>query len=106
MSTGKHYVRSLTYGGFLIASLKFQAKNKKDKELVEAKVSANVQAGSGKVDAKAQFNKLAEAASDISTLSISYFGTSTLTTIPTDIKSLIKAVEDFPKFVSSFHNHH
>lgn len=99
-STGKHYVRSVTYGGFLIASLKFQAKNEKDKESVEAKVSANVEAGGGKVDIEGQFKKLAEAASDISTLSVSYFATSTFTTVSTDITSLIDTIKDFPNQVS------
>ena len=82
--------------------MKFQAKNEKDKESVEAKVSANVETGGGKVDIAGQFKKLAEAASDISTLSVSYFATSKFTTVSTDITSLIKAIKDFPKLVSQF----
>ena len=39
---GKHYVRSITYGGYLIASLKFHAKNRKNKENIEASVEADL----------------------------------------------------------------
>ena len=84
----------------MIASLKFTAKNEKDKKNLEIKVDAGVKAKVFSVGIGAQFKKLAESVKDISTLSISYKATIPLTTIPTDIDSLVKAIEDFPKVVS------
>lgn len=44
---GTHYVRSITYGGDLVASLRFTAKNSADREKIRAAVQANLQADSG-----------------------------------------------------------
>ncbi|GIY44866.1 uncharacterized protein CEXT_619341, partial [Caerostris extrusa] len=46
-NTGTHYVRSITYGGDLVASLRFTAKNSADREKIRAAVQANLQADSG-----------------------------------------------------------
>ncbi len=68
---------------------------------MEAKVKGDFKNGAGNIGLEGQFKKLAEAASDISTLSISYTATAPLETVPTDIASLIKVINDFPRLVSS-----
>ncbi len=68
---------------------------------MEASVSGDFKNGGAGFSLEGQFNKLAEAASDISTLSISYTATAPLETVPTDISSLIKVINDFPRLVSS-----
>ncbi len=99
---GQHYVRSITYGGYLIASLKFSAKTEKDKKNLTIKVEAKVNSITSKfsVGVGGQFKQLAESVKDISTLSISFKATAPLVTVPTDIDSLVKAIKDFPKSVS------
>ncbi|GBO36664.1 hypothetical protein AVEN_37055-1, partial [Araneus ventricosus] len=42
-AVGTHYVRSITYGGELIASLRLKANNREERELIKAAVSANLQ---------------------------------------------------------------
>ena len=97
---GQHYVRSITYGGNLIASLKFKAKTEKDKKKLAIKVEAKVKAKKFGVGVGGQFKQLAESVKDISTLTISFKATAPLVTVPTDIDSLVKAIEEFPKSVS------
>lgn len=98
--TGQHYVRSITYGGTLIASLKFHAKNEKDTKKVEAMVDVSLNTGVVGVGIGGQFKKLASSVKDISTLTISYTATAPLKTVPTDIDSLIQAIKDFPSLVA------
>ena len=94
---GNHYVRSITYGAFLIASLRFHARNEKNKEKIEASVDANLKAGNVNVGIQGQFKKLASSVKDISTLTISYTATAPLSMVPID--SLVKAIKDFPNAV-------
>ena len=96
---GKHYVRSITYGGYLIASLKFHAKNRKNKENIEASVEADLRNPKYQVGVEGQFKQLASSVKDISTLTISLTATTRLTTVPTDIDSLLKVIKDFPDTV-------
>ena len=99
-------MEGITYGGYLIASLKFEAKSEKAKEDVEANVTGNfVTAGNSvNVALEGQFKMLSEAVKDVSSLSISYTATAPLKTVPTDIESLIQAIKDFPKLVSFYCN--
>ena len=97
---GQHYVRSITYGGNLIASLKFSAKTEKDKKNLAIKVETKVKGKKFGVGVGGQFKQLAESVKDISTLSISFKATAPLVTVPTDIDSLVKAIKDFPQSVS------
>ena len=95
-------MRSITYGGNLIASLKFTAKSEKDKKKLAIKVEAKVSGKKFGVGVGGQFKQLAESVKDISTLTISYKATAPLVTVPTDIDSLVKAIEDFPTSVGFF----
>lgn len=42
-NVGTHYVRSITYGGELIASLRLKANNKEEREMIKAAIAANLQ---------------------------------------------------------------
>ena len=99
-------MRGITYGGYLIASLKFEAKSEKAKEDVEASVKGNFKTAGNSVDValEGQFKMLSEAVKDVSSLSISYTATAPLKTVPTDIESLVQAIKDFPKLVSFYCN--
>ena len=84
----------------MIASLKFIAKNEKDKKKLAIKVAAKVSGKKFGVGVGGQFKQLAESVKDISTLTISYKATAPLVTVPVDIDTLVKAIEDFPTSVS------
>nr|QNH72542.1 toxin candidate TRINITY_DN22076_c7_g21_i4 [Ceriantheomorphe brasiliensis] len=101
---GKHYVRSITYGGILIASLRFTAKRGKSKEHIKARVEGNLKAATVQVGLAGQFEKLASKVEDLSDLSIKYYSTAPLKTVPLDVKTMIKAIEEFPTQLKTVNN--
>ncbi|GFX68836.1 uncharacterized protein TNCV_3865351 [Trichonephila clavipes] len=95
---GSHYVRSITYGGDLVASLRFTAKNSADREKIRAVVQSNLQADSGSfgLGIEGNFSRLQEDLKDMSNLEINYYATVPLKGVPNTMESLMELVEDFP----------
>lgn len=95
---GTHYVRSITYGGDLVASLRFTAKNSADREKIRAVVQANLQADSGSfgLGIEGNFSRLQEDLKDSSTLEINYYATVPIKSVANTMESLMELVEDFP----------
>nr|QNH72544.1 toxin candidate TRINITY_DN37459_c0_g2_i7 [Pachycerianthus maua] len=99
---GKHYVRAITYGGELIASLQFNSKSTVEKEKIEAALSAGIEIGGGGIlDAKVEghFKRAIDMATDNSDMTIKYFSTTHLEEQPQDLDSFLKAINDFPEKV-------
>ncbi|GBO11544.1 hypothetical protein AVEN_35414-1 [Araneus ventricosus] len=96
---GTHYVRSITYGGDLVASLRFTAKNSADREKIRAIVQANLQADTGSfgLGIEGNFSRLQEDLKDMSTLEINYYATVPIKGVPNTMESLMELVEDFPE---------
>lgn len=46
---GTHYVRSITYGGELIASIRYKVKNSEDKERIAATIDASFKTAGGTI---------------------------------------------------------
>nr|XP_015911784.2 uncharacterized protein LOC107442673 [Parasteatoda tepidariorum] len=95
---GTHYVRSVTYGGDLVASLRFTAKNAVDREKIRAVVQANLHADSGSfgLGIEGNFSRLQEDLKDSSSLEINYYATVPIKGVPNTMESLMELVEDFP----------
>lgn len=95
---GTHYVRSITYGGDLVASLRFTAKNAADREKIRAVVQANLQADSGSfgLGIEGNFSRLQEDLKDSSSLEINYYATVPIKSVANTMESLMELVEDFP----------
>nr|QNH72541.1 toxin candidate TRINITY_DN21013_c3_g1_i2 [Ceriantheomorphe brasiliensis] len=101
---GKHYIRAITYGGELIASLKFETKTATEKEKIEAELDAGLSMGGGSVlDAKIEgtFLKTVELASSNADLSIKIFSTADIEEQPKDLKSFVSIIENFVQKVAS-----
>nr|QNH72539.1 toxin candidate TRINITY_DN19135_c2_g2_i2 [Ceriantheomorphe brasiliensis] len=96
---GKHYVRSITYGGMMIASMRFYAKSGKSLEDIKAQIDGKVNAASLSVGVQGQFKKLASSVSDTSDLVIKYYSTVMLEDVPQDQDGLEKAIKNFPELV-------
>ncbi|CAL1275489.1 unnamed protein product [Larinioides sclopetarius] len=96
---GTHYVRSITYGGDLVASLRFTSKNSADREKIRAIVQANLQADTGSfgLGIEGNFSRLQEDLKDMSTLEINYYATVPIKGVPNTMESLMELVEDFPE---------
>ncbi|KAG1667397.1 Neoverrucotoxin subunit beta [Nymphon striatum] len=94
---GTHYVRSISYGGDLIASIKFKVKNSSEKEKIAATIDASLNIGgsfSGNV--KGKFDKLQERLKSSTSLEIKFYATVNLQAFPTTIDELIDLVKGFP----------
>ena len=96
---GKHYIRSITYGAYLIVSLKFTAKKSNTKEEIKAKLSAGLNAGVS-LNVKGQFEKLTKAAEDAATIAVSYTSSTIPDQAPIDLDSILKIIDNFPEKVN------
>ena len=95
---GLHYIRSVTYGGYLIASLKFTAKKTSTKQHIKAKLSASLNAGVS-LSVKGQFEKLTQAAGDAASMSIYYTSSTIPDLAPINLTTLLKIIDNFPEKV-------
>ncbi|XP_070188203.1 uncharacterized protein [Littorina saxatilis] len=113
---GTHFVRSITYGGMLLASLRLYVGNTKEKESLEDYLTRHFKFNEIKVtlerdDDDTHFvtemnsfeNKLEKMMYDVKTtvgsdvsLRIKYYSTVTAPRVPQDIKSFLSVLEDFP----------
>ena len=95
---GKHYIRSITYGAYLIVSLKFTAKKSNTKEEIKARLSAGLNAGVS-LNVKGQFEKLTRAAGDTATIAVYYTSSTVPDLAPIDLDSILKIIDNFPEKV-------
>ncbi|CAB4009545.1 Hypothetical predicted protein, partial [Paramuricea clavata] len=99
--TGEHYVDSVTYGGYLIASMVFTAKKSEEKEDIKASIKGTVNAAKAKVSLEGLFNKLAEQTKDNSKMSITYSSTVIPEKIPIDQETLLENIKKFSEQVKA-----
>ena len=92
---GEHYIDSVTYGGYLIASLKFTAKRSEEKEQISAKLEGTVNAPKADVSLKGLFDKLISDTSDSTDLSITYMSTLIPEIIPVNYTTLLDNIRNF-----------
>lgn len=98
--TGEHYIDSVTYGGYLIASMVFTAKKSEEKKDIKASIEGTVNAAKAKVSLEGLFNTLAEQTKDNSKMSITYSSTVIPEKIPIDQKTLLDNIKNFSEQVS------
>ncbi|KFM64453.1 hypothetical protein X975_08389, partial [Stegodyphus mimosarum] len=101
-SVGTHYVRSITYGGELIASLRLKASNKEEREMIKAAVSANLQlTGTFDLNANGSFDKLRKDLAGMYNEEIKVMATKSPSSPPQTVEELMKLVEDYPKEIKT-----
>ena len=98
---GQHYIRAITYGGELVASLKFKSRRSSERSKIEISLEAGLNA-CGVLDAKVfgNFKRTLQSAASNSDLTIHIFTTTDLKKSPTDLDSFLTIINDFPKTVS------
>lgn len=115
-SLGTHYIRSVTYGGQLLASLRLQVKSEGEKEALEkyltshfsfTEVAVSVKVSEGETTYRREMNSFEEKlkkmmydvkekmGSDIS-LNIKYYSTVNAPYVPQDVGSFLSVLEAFP----------
>ena len=99
IGSDRHYVRSVTYGGYLIASLKYTAKKDETKEDIQASVEVNVNTKKVNVGIKGQFQSLAESANSVANLQISYTSSELPDNTPVDLDTILEEIKKFPEKV-------
>jgi hypothetical protein len=95
-----HYIRGITYGGYLIVSMKFTAKEDKNIEDIKAEIEVHVNTKKVNVGVKGQFKSLSEAAASSSNLEISFTSSSIPNVMPLDLDTILQTIGDFPAKVS------
>ncbi|XP_067127329.1 uncharacterized protein [Centruroides vittatus] len=102
---GTHYVRSVTYGGELIASVRLKALDKQEREKIKAAVTANLQfTGTLDLGAKGNFDKLRKDLKGSYREEIHTTATVTPRSPPQTIEQLMKLVDEYPEDVMKLNN--
>ncbi len=93
---GSHYIRSITYGGYLIVRIRIEGSDAQQFEEIKAKVDAELKIG-GVIDAgaKANFKKMESDLKSSSQIEISYFSTTLQGMMPRDIEGMLQALDSF-----------
>ena len=103
--TGQHYIRSLTYGGNLVASFKYHVSSQEEKEEIKAKVKVDVNTVKLQIGVKGMFEKLSSSAKSQSSLTITYSSSVISDTVPVDLTTLLEVIDNFINEVSSSYEH-
>ena len=101
--TGQHYIRSLTYGGYLIASFKYHTSNEEEKEDIKASVNIEVNTVKAEVGVKGLFSKLSSLATSQTSLTITYTSSVISDKVPVDLDTLMEVIDNFNGEVSNIY---
>ncbi|KAL9985832.1 hypothetical protein ACROYT_G008280 [Oculina patagonica] len=93
---GTHYVRSVTYGVEMVASLKFKSSSTTKKEHITGNVDGQLNLQGVDAGLKASLDKLSSECSDVSDISIKYYATDLPDKLPTTLEGLVTLIETFP----------
>lgn len=93
---GTHYVKSVTYGGSLVASLQFIAKDDANLEEIKGNINVVIQGNSAfDLVAEGKLEKLQKELSGKASLEITYYATVPLKSVPNTIEGLRNLIRDF-----------
>ncbi|XP_022257294.1 uncharacterized protein LOC111089316 [Limulus polyphemus] len=95
-----HYVRSITYGGEMIITIRFVAKSSRYLDEIKAKVSVAISIG----DVKGSFEKLSDDLKEECFIEIDTSATIPVTSPITTIKEAMEMVKQYPEDVKKVNN--
>ncbi|GFR01087.1 uncharacterized protein TNCT_499601, partial [Trichonephila clavata] len=97
---GTHFVRSITYGGELLASIRFKANKDTDFNAINAEIQSNFNGGDAQsLVAEGKLEKVQSRLKDKASMEISYYATVPLKGVPNTIEGLRSLVRDFDEHV-------
>ncbi|XP_054713191.1 uncharacterized protein LOC129222686 [Uloborus diversus] len=98
---GTHFVRSITYGGELLASIRFKANEEQDYGSISLEVQNDFSGGdAASLVAEGKLEKLQSRLREKASMEISYYATVPLKGVPNTIDGLRNLVTDFGKHVT------
>ncbi|KAK3597702.1 hypothetical protein CHS0354_040077 [Potamilus streckersoni] len=104
-NSGTHYVRSITYGGELLARISITGSDSENQKEIREKVKANINfVDIASPQAKQSFKKMEEEVKNSSEINICYYCTGFSESLPRDIDGMFKALEDFPVKMKQINN--
>ncbi|XP_076329855.1 uncharacterized protein LOC143235516 isoform X2 [Tachypleus tridentatus] len=92
---GTHYVRSVTYGGDLIASLRFVFKNNREKMHIKAGLNAGGRIKIFDIGVEVEGEYLKELSESIETMDIKWYSSVPLKSVPGNIKDFLNLTQEF-----------
>lgn len=97
---GTHFVRSVTYGGELLASIRFKANKEEDFTSISSMISGNFSGGDAtSLVAEGKLESLQSSLKDKASMEISYYATVPLKGVPNTIDGLRNLVKGFDQHV-------
>ncbi|GFT54809.1 uncharacterized protein NPIL_278681 [Nephila pilipes] len=102
---GTHFVRSITYGGELLASIRFKANKDTDFNAISAEIQSNFNGGDAQsLVAEGKLEKVQSRLKDKASMEISYYATVPLKGVPNTIEGLRSLVKGFDEHVKEVNN--
>lgn len=98
---GTHYLRSLVFGGDLVASIRISGSGKEDLQRIKGAVSAGLKVGEGSFegDIKGKLEMLKQSGLESSSMEINYYASVPIQGVSYSIDGLLKLVDNFPDHV-------
>ncbi|CAL1298779.1 unnamed protein product [Larinioides sclopetarius] len=97
---GTHFVRSVTFGGELLASIRFRANREEDLSAITAEIQSNFNRGDAQsLVAEGKLEKVQSKLKDRASMEISYYATVPLKGVPNTIEGLRSLVTGFKDHV-------
>uniref|UniRef100_A0A2L2XXL2 Uncharacterized protein n=1 Tax=Parasteatoda tepidariorum TaxID=114398 RepID=A0A2L2XXL2_PARTP len=102
---GTHYVRSVSYGGELLASIRFKANKETDMNTIQAEIKNNFIGGNATgLVADGKLESVQSRLKDKASMEISYYATVPLKNVPNTIDGLRSLVKGFDQHVKEVNN--
>ncbi|PFX20179.1 putative protein PHLOEM PROTEIN 2-LIKE A3 [Stylophora pistillata] len=104
-SLGTHYVRSVTYGVEMVASLTFKSSAESSNDQIKGSAEGKLDVWGGvNVGLRDALDKLSQECNDVSDISIKYYATDLPDQLPTTMEGLVSLIEDFPSRLKSIND--
>ncbi|KAL9985836.1 hypothetical protein ACROYT_G008285 [Oculina patagonica] len=93
---GTHFVRGITYGAEMVASLSIKESSSAEKVDIQGKAEGEITAQAADIGLRAELKKLTSTCKDTADISIKYYATDLPDKLPTTLNDLVKLIEEFP----------
>lgn len=99
---GTHFVRSITYGGEMIAAVRLESNNTKDKRKIKGAIEVGGKLDIFDLGLEVEGEYMKDVAKSIESTQIKIFSSIPLTRPPNDMESLKKTLDEFPEDLKEF----
>ncbi|KAG8176255.1 hypothetical protein JTE90_021352 [Oedothorax gibbosus] len=101
-AVGTHFVRSITYGGELIASVRLECNNTRDKQRIKGAVDVGGRIEIFDIGVEVEGEYMKDVAKSVESTQIKVFSSIPMSKVPNDMDSLKEALNKFPDDLANF----